>query len=135
MDEFFPPYLLPGTPWLDEWKRRNPTGWYQASPSAAHIDTLPAFAAAANNDVESLGELAKLDARSLLAKDRNGWMPLHEASRSGSVDALKFLVEQGVPINAKTHKGDGVTPLAIAINAHSSDHEAVRYLKEVGAEL
>mmetsp|Transcript_55340 Transcript_55340/g.134401 ORF Transcript_55340/g.134401 Transcript_55340/m.134401 type:complete len:424 (-) Transcript_55340:108-1379(-) len=135
MDEFFPPYLLPGTPWQAEWKRRNPTGWHQASPSAAHVDTLPAFTAAANNDVESLEEIAKLDARSLIAKDRNGWTPFHEAARSGSVEALKFLVSQGVPINLKTHKGSGVSPLTIAINAHSSDHEAVRFLKEVGAEL
>jgi prolyl 4-hydroxylase len=135
MDDFFPPYLLPNSPWSDDWKRRNPTGWHQASPSAAHVDTLPAFAAAANNDVESLAEIAKLDARSLVAKDRNGWTPIAEAARAGHKEALQFLVEQGVPINIRTHKGEGVTPLAIAINAHSSDHEAVHYLKEVGAEL
>lgn len=135
MDEFFPPYLLPDSLWSAEWKRRNPTGWYQASPSAAHVDTLPAFSAAATNDVDTLAQIAKEDARSLIAKDRNGWQPIHEAARGGHKEALEYLVGQGVPINTRTHKNAGVTPLSIAINAHSSDHEAVRYLKEVGAEL
>ena len=135
MDEFFPPYVLHDGPWADEWKRRNPTGWHQASPSAAHVDTLPAFAAAAENDVETLRQIAKTDARSLLAKDRNGWSPIHEAARGGHREALEFLVEQGVPINARTHKNKGVTALAIALNAHSDDHEAVKYLKGIGAEL
>ncbi|KAG7347910.1 ankyrin repeat domain protein [Nitzschia inconspicua] len=135
MDEFFPPYLLPNGGWADEWRRRNPTGWHQASPSAAHVDTLPAFEAAAHNDVKTLQQIAMEDSRSLFAKDRNGWMPIHEAARGGCKEALEFLVDLGVPLNAKTHKNKGVTPLTIAINAHSEDHDAVRYLKEMGAEL
>ena len=47
MDDFLPPYIIPGSTWADQWARNNPTGWHQASPSAAHIDTFPAFAAAA----------------------------------------------------------------------------------------
>jgi hypothetical protein len=135
LDEFFPPYLQPNSPWASEWRRRNPTGWQQASPSAAHEETLPAFAAAAQNDVETLRQIASEDARTLVAKDRNGWMPIHEAARGGHKEALEFLVSQGVPLNVRTHKNTGVTPLTVAINAHSTDHEAVRYLKQVGAEL
>jgi prolyl 4-hydroxylase len=82
-----------------------------------------------------LKTIAAEDSRSLIAKDRNGWMPIHEAARGGHKEALQFLVDQGVPMNARTHKNAGVTPLAIAINAHTEDHAAVRYLKAVGAEL
>ena len=96
---------------------------------------ISAFAAAAQNDVETLTQIASEDARSLLAKDRNGWMPIHEAARGGHKEALEYLVKQGVPVNARTHKNKGVTPLTIALNAFSEDHDAVRYLKSIGGEL
>jgi hypothetical protein len=133
LDEFLPPYIVPGSPEEPIWREWNPTGWHQASPSAAHIDTLPAFAAAAKNDVEGLIKMAADDKRSLTTKDRNGWQPIHEAARGGHKDALDFLIRHGADINARTHKGTGVTPLYIALNAHDQDHPAAQYLIGLGA--
>ena len=135
MDDFLPPYIMPDSAWVPEWTRRNPTGWHQASPSAAHVDTFPAFAAAAQNDVDALKQVAAEDKRSLLAKDRNGWQPIHEAARGGHVEAMEYLIQNGADVNARTHKGSGVSPLRITLNAHNknADHPAVRYLMSLGA--
>jgi prolyl 4-hydroxylase len=133
MDDFLPPYILPDSPEVANWKRRNPSGWHIASPSAARIDTLPAFAAAAQNDVAGLEKIAAEDKRSLHAKDRNGWQPIHEAARGGHTEALEFLINNGADINARTHKGSGVTPLRITVSAHDEDHPAAQYLKSLGA--
>jgi prolyl 4-hydroxylase len=133
LDDFLPPYILPGSLEEENWKRRNPTGWHQASPSAAHIDTLPVFAAAAQNDIETLAKIAADNKRSLMAKDRNGWQPIHEAARGGHKEAIEFLVSNGADVNARTHKGTGVSPLHIALNAHDEEHPAAKYLIGKGA--
>jgi hypothetical protein len=133
LDDFFPPYIMPGSLEEENWKRRNPTGWHQASPSAAHIDTLPAFAAAAQNDIETLAKIAADNKRSLMAKDRNGWQPIHEAARGGHKEAIEFLVSNGADINVRTHKGTGVSPLHIALNAHDEEHPVAKYLIGKGA--
>lgn len=133
LDEFFPPYIMPGSLEEENWKKRNPMGWHQASPSAAHVDTLPAFAAAGQNDLERLAQIAKDDNRSLMAKDRNGWQPIHEAARGGHPEAIAFLVQHGADINARTHKGTGMSPLNVALTAHDEDHPAAQYLVGLGA--
>ena len=133
LDEFLPPYLLPNSPWVKEWTRRNPSGWKQSSPSAAHVDSLTGHSAAAQNNLEVLNQLAVENHRALHAKDRNGWQPIHESVRGGHVEALDFLVNKGADINARTHHGSGVTPLNIALHTQNEDHPVTRYLKDLGA--
>lgn len=58
IDNSIPPYLVPSSPEVENWKRRNPSGWQQASPSAAHVDTYRSDSAAAYNDLEELSQLA-----------------------------------------------------------------------------
>lgn len=134
MDDFYPPYIIKGSAEAENWKRRNPTGWHQESPSGAHVDTLPAFEAAAQNDLEELQRIASEDRRSLIAKDRNGWQPIHEAARGGHLDTIEFLLENGADLNARTHKGSGVSPLKIAREAHGDEHVVVQFLRELGAQ-
>jgi len=133
LDDFYPPYIIKGSAEAEHWKKRNPTGWHQESPSGAHVDTLPAFEAAAKNDLDMLQQLASEDRRSLIAKDRNGWQPIHEAARGGHLDTIEFLLENGADLNARTHKGSGVSPLKIARDAHGDDHVVVQFLRELGA--
>lgn len=133
LDEFFPPYVQKDSEAAEHWKRRNPTGWHQESPSGAHVDTIPAFQAAAQNDLIELERIAQDDKRSLLAKDRNGWQPIHEAARGGHPESIRLLLQHGADMNARTHKGAGSTPLQIARKAHSGDHPAAQYLKSLGA--
>jgi len=98
------------------------------------VDTLPAFEAAAQNDLEVLSRIAAEDRRSLIAKDRNGWQPIHEAARGGHLDTVAFLLDHGADLNARTHKGSGVSPLKIAREAHGDDHILVQFLKDLGAQ-
>lgn len=41
------------------------------------------------------------------AKDENGWTPLHEASRGGHTDVVRFLHKHGADVNARTSEGAG----------------------------
>jgi prolyl 4-hydroxylase len=97
------------------------------------VDTLLGHQAAIHNDASELERLAAKDQRLLYAKDRNGWQPIHEAARAGYKDAIEFLIKQGADVNSRTHNGAGVTPLHIAINAHSADHPVSQYLLGLGA--
>ena len=134
LDDFYPPYIIQGSEEAEHWRRENPHGWHHESPSLAQIDTLPAFTAAAQNDMEELYRIAAEDKRSLIVKDRNGWQPIHEAARGGHRDSLEFLLENGADMNARTHKGTGESPLTIARETHGDDHVIVAFLKELGAE-
>ena len=66
---------------------------------------------------------------SLSAKKKQ---PLHEASRSGHLDAVKYLVEQGADINVKT-AGDGGSALWWAKQRLEDDHPVIGFLESVGA--
>ena len=134
-DNFYPPYLLENSPELENWAKSNPYGWKQPSPSAAQVDTPEGHALAQQGDVAGLRALAKQNPKALLKKDSNGWMPIHEAVRAGSTEAVKFLVNNGTDKNARTHHGEGASPLALAIEVLTEKHPVARYLKEIGAEL
>lgn len=85
--------------------------------------------------------------------DRNGWQPLHEASRSGKLDVLKLLLEvdmiddepnnQGrtfrrragklkINVNVRTNNNTGFTALKIVEDNHGEDNECAQLLREVG---
>lgn len=95
---------------------------------------MPAFEAAAQNNLEELYRIAADDKRSLLAKDRNGWQPIHEAARGGHLNSIEFLLENGADLNARTHKGSGVSPLKIAREALGNEHAVVKFLEDLGAK-
>eukprot|EP00934_Nitzschia_sp_Nitz4_P009460 Nitzschia sp. Nitz4//scaffold43_size134323//70752//72216//NITZ4_003303-RA/size134323-processed-gene-0.52-mRNA-1//-1//CDS//3329551960//9450//frame0 len=130
LDDFYPPYILPGSPEQANWKRRNPGGWKHGAPTSAQSE---GHAAAAAGDVEALEELAAEDKRVLHMKDGNGWQPIHEAIRAGHLDAVKLLVEHGADINAVTNEGMGVSPYNIAVTSHSIKHPVAEYLASLGA--
>ena len=67
------------------------------------------------------------------SKDVNGWTPLHEASRGGHTDVVKFLHKHGADVNARTSEGAGGTPMWWAKKVHGSDHPTVTFLESVGA--
>lgn len=132
-DDFFPPYLAHDSPELDNWERRNPSGWKKHSPSAASVSRPEGHQAAAWGDVEVLKELAVENKRALHAKDENGWQPIHEAVRAGHLDAVELLVQHGADVNAVTNEGYGVSPYYIAVRNLSEDHPVTEYLHSLGA--
>jgi prolyl 4-hydroxylase len=134
IDDFYPPYVLPNTPWLDTWARMNPSGWRKASPSAAAVSQPKGHTAAAAGDIETLQKLAFDDKRALHARDSNGWQPLHEAARAGNLEVVKMLAgEHNADINAVTNDGKGSSPYYIVIQAHSPSHPVAQYLHSLGA--
>lgn len=136
LDGFFPPYLLPNSPESDHWKSDNPEGWSKTAPAAQiHQATSPlAHSASAFGDLDTLKELARTNKHDLFFTDNLGWQPIHEAARSGYVDVLQFLIEQGADMNVRTGTNyDGASPLSLALSYLGSKHEAVKYLSKIGA--
>jgi prolyl 4-hydroxylase len=67
------------------------------------------------------------------SKDKNGWTPLHEASRAGQVETAKYLIEKGAKMNERFLHGQGGTALFLAGQYHGVDSEIYKYLKSLGA--
>lgn len=136
LDGFYPPYLLPNSPELEHWKSNNPEGWSKPSPAAQiqQVTSPLAHSAAANGDLDTLQEVARTNKRNLFYADNLGWQPIHEAARSGYVDVLQFLIENGVDMNVRTGTNfDGASPLNLAISYLGRKHEAVTFLSKMGA--
>jgi len=103
-------------------------------------------------ELASSGEIVRATAH-FRQGDRNGWQPLHEASRSGQLDVLKLLLEvdmiddepnnQGrtfrrragklkINVNVRTNNNTGFTALKIVEDNHGEDNECAQLLREVG---
>jgi len=89
--------------------------------------------AAADGDVGTLEKLLSTPGNSdmLHARDMNDWQAIHEAARAGQLDALKYLVQMGADIGAKTNSGG--TALWWAKKTLPEDHEVVTYLRSINA--
>jgi hypothetical protein len=128
------PYILPGSPEEENWRKRNPHGWRQPSPSSANADNKPeTHAAAQKGDIDALAKIAAKNARLLQSKDQNGWQPIHEAARSGHKETVELLLKHGVDMNARTWQDKGSSPLNLAIKTHGEDHPVSKYLQSLGA--
>lgn len=127
-----PDYMVPGSPYAIDWMKQNnkiPEGQSDLlEDRAAHI-------AADIGDMEKLRRIAEFSKGDLDATDSNGWRPLHEAARSGHVNAIQFLLDKGADINARTWEGNGGSALYWATQKHGTDHPAVKLLQERGARL
>jgi hypothetical protein len=87
--------------------------------------------AANDGDLDSLIEMAKEDMTALYLEDMNGWQPIHEAARSGHMEVVEFLTEQGADVNARTSTGHSV--LQIVADFWGQDHPLYEFLEELGA--
>ena len=91
-----------------------------------------AHRAAATGDVEELEKIySKGGMDSINIADVNKWQPIHEASRSGHLEALRFLIENGADLGAKTN--NGATPLWWARRSLPHGHSVIMFLQDIGA--
>lgn len=127
-----PPYIIKGTPEETRWRQKqfekqmsDETGFATGSNSA--------HGAAASGQLELLQKIAKDDITKIHATDENGWLPLHEAVRSGHLSVISYLVEQGSDINARTNDGRGGSALWWAKKSHDPSHPVIAAMKEMGA--
>lgn len=87
---------------------------------------------ASSGDVENASLLLDEDRDFFLnARDANGWQPIHEAVRSGHIDMVRFLVEEGADYTSKTVRGG--TALWWGKQILGEHHEVVQYLSSIGA--
>jgi FOG: Ankyrin repeat len=87
--------------------------------------------AAGDGDLDALIDIAKEDASALHLEDMNGWQPIHEAARSGYMEVVKFLADQGADVNARTNAGHSV--LQIVSDFWGQDDPLYEYLSDLGA--
>lgn len=86
-------------------------------------------------DLETVKRALEKNPESLHARDKNGFMPLHEAVRSGSTELVEFLLARGADMYARTGiRGLGGTPLWWAKELHGSAHPVVGVLQGRMAE-
>lgn len=88
---------------------------------------------ASRGELSKLKELGEQDPGILSKADVNGWQPIHEAARAGNTEVIKYLIEKGVDVNARTNGGRGASPLWWAEDKHGVDHEAAKVLRKAGA--
>ena len=87
--------------------------------------------AAALGDLPKVKSLLERNRELLHAVDQNQWQPLHEAARGGNTEVVKFLIENGADIGARTSNGG--TALWWARKMLDAEHSLIRYLEEIGA--
>jgi prolyl 4-hydroxylase len=127
VDVDFPPYIIPDSEWATEWRRSNPDGWNLMKDPVALVQ---------RGDLRTLKYIAKINPSKLHEDDGTAaqWQPIHEAVRSGHLDILKFLIEDGeVDMNQWVNVGDGMWPLDLAKQFLSETHPVHEYLVSVGA--
>jgi prolyl 4-hydroxylase len=127
-----PPYLLPGTPEENHWRKQHPSGHKSQQKSFA-TGTTTAHVAAQKG---SLGELkAEINRKkdAIHARDENGWTPLHEGARSGHLDIVKYLVELGADVNATTSSGGGTALWWAKETFGAEGNPVIDFLESMGA--
>lgn len=121
-----PPYMIPGSSWETEWRQSNPNGWGLLNDP---------FKVIQHGDFRTLRFLGELNPSKLHEDDGTSakWRPIHEAARQGSVEILKYLIEEhGADVNELCQVGGGATPLKLAQKYVGRNHPASAYLASVG---
>ena len=129
-----PDYILPNSQSAEDYFIEH---WQQGMKERANIhlsSPLLAHTLAARGRTDELIELIEDRNQHLVTvQDANGWTPLHESARSGSIDIAKYLLDQGAQINQRTHDGTGGTPLHFAVEIHGENSGVAMFLESVGA--
>jgi len=126
-----PPYLIPGSPEEENylWTHPQSNGRKSAPKNPPPLDLH--LAAQVGNVEEALKHIEAKGPESINVADRNGWTPLHEASRGGHIEIIKLLVDNGADVNATTRGGESA--LLLIKNNHGVDSPLYEFLASVGA--
>jgi prolyl 4-hydroxylase len=89
-------------------------------------------AAAQDGDAATLLKLIQANPDLAHLQDRNGWTPLHEASRAGSVESAALLFQYGTELNLRTAGGKGGTALYYAAKYLGQNHPVAQFLLKEG---
>lgn len=129
-----PSYILKGTPEEEHWRRTHPNGVKSKKRSSVTGSTI-AHLASQTGDIETLKSEVGRSKELVHKKDSNGWLPLHEGARGGHTEIVRYLIESGADINARTgNEGAlGGSPLYYAKQKFEDDHPVIALLESFGA--
>jgi prolyl 4-hydroxylase len=131
-----PPYVIPGSEEEANWRQSNPQGHKLSSVMAFNTGSTDAHHFASLGQAEELQRALDANEEMINVRDKNGWMPLHEATRSGDVEVVKLLLDRGADVNARTGTtAQGGSALYYAHIYHGKDHPIVPLLKEREAKV
>uniref|UniRef100_A0A7S1Y6U7 Fe2OG dioxygenase domain-containing protein n=1 Tax=Grammatophora oceanica TaxID=210454 RepID=A0A7S1Y6U7_9STRA len=134
VDGELPPYVLPGSEEERNWRKRNPLGHKIMKTQQFETGSTEAHRSAMEGNLEHLKNAVEANEEVVNAQDKNGWTPLHESIRSGKGEVVKFLIEKGANVNARTQGGRGGSVLWWALEEHGEEHEIIDVLNEFGAK-
>ena len=129
-----PPYILPGSPEEENWRASHPNGHTIMTAQTVEIGATEAHRAAMDKDLHELKIIVDAHEEVVNAVDVNGWTPLHEGVRAGNAEIVKFLIERGSNVNARTEGGRGGSALWWAMEEHGEENDVVELLKAHGAK-
>ena len=111
-----------------------PSSLLTIDPVNSNWDNKKVLTAAATGKLEYVkAEFERVGDVIVKTADSNGWLPLHEASRTGSLEVVSYLVEvAGADINALTK--NQLTAEVIARDFLGEDSEMVKLLVALGAK-
>lgn len=127
-----PSYIAPGSLEEKKWLKSHPSGQRSKVKSFTTGSTV-AHLLSQDGDLAGLKKELTKKKELINAKDKNGWQPIHEGARGGHLDVVKYLVENGADINARTTGEYGGTALYYAKSKFEDDHPIVAYLESLGA--
>jgi len=127
-----PAYIIRGSEEEKHWRATHPNGQKTKKKASFTTGSTGAHVAAQGGDIDTLKEVTKADEKLVVAKDANGWQPLHEGARGGHLEVVKYLVQSGADINAKTSENGG-TALYYAKQKFDDEHPVVAFLEGIGA--
>lgn len=131
-----PTYIIENSPEASVWKATHPNGSQRTKKkkkiASFSTGSTGAHLAAQAGDLKSLKKHVDSDKKIVNKQDINGWTPLHEATRGGHLDVVKYLIENGADPNVTTG-ADGGTALWWAKQTHKDDHPIIEFLESIGA--
>jgi len=130
-----PPYLIPGSRAEGPWREEHPRGHrVMGRHGSFATGSTELHHHAQAGDVESMKNALATQADLINLRDKNGWQALHEAVRTGTVEIVRMLLDNGAEVNARTGTDSrGYTALDIAKQFHGDAHEITELLKSRGA--
>ncbi len=129
-----PPYVIPGSLEEENWRANNRNGHQILKGRELTEGTTEAHRAALERSLPELMEAVDAHEEYVNARDANGWTPLHEAVRSGDLACVKFLLDRGSNINARTGTSANEGSVLFWAKRSLGSAELIELLKEHGAK-
>mmetsp|Transcript_22394 Transcript_22394/g.38426 ORF Transcript_22394/g.38426 Transcript_22394/m.38426 type:complete len:493 (+) Transcript_22394:84-1562(+) len=134
-----PPYIIDGSLEAFQWRREHPEEeweprWAYEADSEDGTGSNGAHYAAHTGDVETLMHIIENPQHRtdmIHEHDENGWLPIHEAARSGHREIIEIFMKYGVDIHERTDFGDGQSVLDVAYDHHDEDSSFIQWLESI----